>query len=218
MSRLKRRMDREAYMREAEEARRKAEAEKMVSSVEDEDSIDAKIDAKLEEAMAKAVKEDTLPGIPKVEDEWTSVFQNEFNKKLAEQVSGNTELISALYKETGHLSEKVQTLSGRMDKLTKEVGGLKTRVEKLEKGGVGLVLTRGADRTPSKVKFMNEENYTGEALIPQAYDPTLGITWPIKDPRVAEFYDSNYKAAPCKLKKGVIERTLTLEEASKAGC
>ena len=104
-----------------------------------------------------------------------------------------------------------QATEKQVKKLAKRVENLEAELNALKDGGVPVgpgVSLLGA--VPSR-------DFTGDAIAYMVQDVD-GSRYPIKDERIARFYDKSFLEAPVKVENGLVRRLLTAKEASEQGC
>ena len=116
------------------------------------------------------------------------------------------------------INRKVTDLDVQSQATEKQVKKLAKRVENLE-SELKAIKEGGAPVGPSVslLRSVPSRDYTGDATAYMVLDAD-GTRYPIKDERIARFYDKGFLVAPVKVENGLVRRLLTAKEASEQGC
>ena len=118
----------------------------------------------------------------------------------------------------GKINRKVTDLDIQGQATEKQVKKLAKRVENLE-AELKAIKDGGAPVGPgvSLLGSVPSRDFTGDAIAYMVQDVD-GSRYPIKDERIARFYDKSFLEAPVKVENGLVRRLLTAKEASEQGC
>ena len=118
---------------------------------------------------------------------------------------------STINRKVTDLDIKSQTNEKQVKKLVKRVENLEAELKALKDGGVSV------GPGVSLLGSVPSRDYTGDATAYMVLDAD-GTRYPIKDERIARFYDKSFLVAPVKVENGLVRRLLTAKEASEQGC